>query len=250
MAEGVAPAPETVRLAMWSGPRNISTALMRSWENRSDSVVVDEPLYAHYLATTGLDHPGRREIVGSGETDWRAVVERLMAPVPAGVRVSYHKQMAQHLISGIEHDWILRLTNVLLIRDPREVVSSYLRSRDQVTPEDLGVPQQASLYDELGASASPPLVIDAADFLRAPRRYLEALCGVLGLPFEESMLNWPAGPRSSDGVWAPHWYAAVWRSTGFEAYRPRESHLDGPAADVAAACLPAYRALHGVRWLP
>jgi hypothetical protein len=240
---------DVARLAMWSGPRNISTALMRAWENRSDSVVVDEPLYAHYLATTGLDHPGREEIIATGETDWRVAVEGLVGPTAPGVRVSYQKQMAHHLTVEIDHAWIARLTNVLLIRDPREVVASYLTSRDQVAPDDIGIPQQLSLYQELAATGSPPRVIAAADFLLAPRSYLEGLCDAVGLPFEEGMLAWPEGPRDTDGVWAPYWYDAVRRSTGFAAYHPRETHLEGVAAHVAAACMPAYETLHAERWL-
>ncbi|HEY7070382.1 MAG TPA: hypothetical protein VH479_09725, partial [Acidimicrobiales bacterium] len=157
------PEGEVVRLAVWSGPRNISTALMRSWENRGDTAVVDEPLYAHYLLATGLDHPGRDEVIAAGETDWRRVVDTLLGPPPGGTRVYYQKHMAHHLLPGMDRDWVARLTNVLLIRDPREVVASYVRSRATVTVEDTGLPQQVRLHDEL----SPP-VLDAADVLRRP----------------------------------------------------------------------------------
>src|ERR1700709_1245534 len=136
---------DTVRLAMWSGPRNISTALMRSWENRPDTVVVDEPLYAHFLAETGIDHPGRDEVLAVGETDWRVVVDALLAPLPSAVDVFYQKHMAHHLLPSIDRDWIGSLTNVLLIRDPREVVASYVKSRERVTASDIGLPQQISL---------------------------------------------------------------------------------------------------------
>jgi hypothetical protein len=240
-----------VRLAMWSGPRNISTALMRSWENRSDSVVVDEPFYAHFLAATGIDHPGRAEVVAVGETDWRIVVDRLLAPAAPGVRVFYQKQMAHHLTGQIDDfGWLASLHSVLLIRDPSEVVASYVRSRATVTPDDLGVWRQVTLYDQIAAFGSPPRVIDSADFLRDPRRYLEALCDEHGLPFDDAMLTWPAGPRDSDGVWGRYWYDAVWKSTGFEPYRARDVQLSGPAADVAAACQEAYERLHALRWLP
>jgi hypothetical protein len=240
-----------MRLAMWSGPRNISTALMRAWESRSDSVVVDEPFYAHYLAATGVDHPGRDEVVAVGETDWRVVVDQLLRPVEPGVRVFYQKQMAHHLTDQIdEFGWLGSLQNVMLIRDPAEVVSSYIRSRATVTAGDIGVERQRSMYHELASSGLPPRVIDSADFLRDPRRYLDALCDELGLPFEESMLSWPPGRRDTDGVWGPYWYEAVWTSTGFEPYRPREVRLRGEAAEVAAACREAYEGLHAVRWLP
>ena len=148
----------TVRLAVWSGPRNLSTALMRSWENRPDTVVVDEPLYAHYLGATGLDHPGRDEVIAAGETDWRRVVAGLAGPVPDGIRVQYQKQMAHHLLPEIDRDWVAGLTNVMLIRDPREVVASYVRARESVAVDDIGLPQQVALYDDLaGAGPAPPV---------------------------------------------------------------------------------------------
>ena len=141
---------------------------MRSWENRPDTVVVDEPLYAHYLQATGVDHPGRDEVVAAGETDWRAVVASLVGPVAPGVAVHYQKHMTHHLLPDVDRGWVERLTNVLLIRDPREVVASYVRSRAEVTAEDVGLPQQVRLYEELAAAGSPPPVIDAGDFLREP----------------------------------------------------------------------------------
>jgi hypothetical protein len=248
-APAAATPTDPVRLAVWSGPRNISTALMRSWENRPDTVVVDEPLYAHYLQATGLDHPGRDEVIAAGETDWRAVVAGLLGPVPGGARVLYQKHMTHHLLPGIEQGWIARLTNVLLIRDPAEVVGSYVRSRATVTADDIGLPQQVRLYDDLAAAGALPPVVDARDFLLAPEPYLRALCAHAGVDFTDRMLAWPPGPRDSDGVWGRYWYDAVWRSTGFDAYRPRHVHLDGPAAEVAATCRPLYAHLHATRWV-
>lgn len=238
---------EVVRLAVWSGPRNISTAMMRSWENRPDTIVVDEPLYAHYLAATGLDHPGRDEVIAAGETSWRAVVRTLLGPVPPGTRVFYQKHMSHHLLPMIERGWIRQLTNVLLIRDPVEVVASYVKSRATVTPHDIGLPQQVVLYDELAAAGSPPPIIDAADFLRDPAGYLTAICALIGVEFTPGMLSWPAGPRDSDGVWGPYWYTNVWRSTGFEPHRPRHPHLTGAYAEVADRCREHYAYLHAKR---
>jgi hypothetical protein len=237
-----------VRLAVWSGPRNISTALMRSWENRPDAAVVDEPLYAHYLAVTGLDHPGREEVIASGETDWRKVVATLLGPAPGEARVFYQKHMAHHLLPGIERGWVGGLTNVMLIRDPREVVASYVRARADVTADDIGLRQQVRLYDELAAAGTPPPVIDARDFLRRPEAHLRAMCDHVGVEFSPRMLAWPPGPRDSDGVWGRHWYEAVWRSTGFAGYRPRELNLHGRAAAVADECRPQYERLHAARW--
>ena len=238
------------RLAVWSGPRNISTALMRSWGNRPDTLVVDEPLYAHYLEATGLEHPGRDEVVAAGEVDWRRVVATLLGPVPDGTRVFYQKHMAHHLLPGIDRDWLAGLTNVLLIRDPREVVASYVRARRDVAAEDIGLPQQARLHDELAAVGRPPPVIDAGDFLARPEAYLRALCAHVGVAFTDRMLAWAPGPRDTDGVWGRHWYAAVWASTGFAPPRPGAPRLAGPHAAVAERCLPLYARLHEARWVP
>jgi hypothetical protein len=226
---------------MWSGPRNISTALMRSWENRPDCRVVDEPLYAYYLAETGLDHPARDQVIAAGETSWQAVVAELTAPVDG---IYYQKHMTHHLIPQLPRDWIGSLTNVLLIRDPAEVVASYVRSRANVVAEDIGLVQQSELYDQLGGAVP---VIDAADFLRDPEGYLRWVCDFIDVDFTEAMLRWPAGPRESDGVWAPYWYDAVLSSTGFEPYRPREVELHGVALEAAQRSQPDYERLRAAR---
>ena len=236
-----------VRVAMWSGPRNISTAMMRAWENRGDCAVSDEPLYAHYLDRTGLDHPAREKVIADGDTDWQRVVAALLGPVPDGAAVWYQKHMTHHLLPHMDHAWIAQLRNVLLIRDPREVVASYVKSRATVTADDIGLPQQIALYDELCTAGSPPPILDAGDFLRAPEIHLRALCAWLGIEFTSRMLQWPKGPRDSDGIWAPHWYAHVWESTGFEAPVEKEINLSGAAAEVAEECLPHYQRLHALR---
>lgn len=228
-----------VRLAVWSGPRNISTALMRSWENRPDTRVTDEPLYAHYLSRTGLDHPGRDAVVAAGETSWPAIVAGLTAPVDG---IHYQKHMSHHLLPDLPRDWIAELTNVLLIRDPAQVVASYVRSRADVAAEDLGLAQQVELLDRLGAP-----VIDAADFLRDPEGHLRWLCDFAGVGFTDRMLRWPAGPRESDGVWAPYWYDAVLASTGFAPYVPRRVVLDGAARVAAERSRPHYDRLYEAR---
>ena len=233
-----------VRLAVWSGPRNISTALMRSWENRPDCRVVDEPLYAYYLAETGLDHPARDEVIAAGETSWQAVVAELTAPTTQTAGIYYQKHMTHHLLPQLPRDWISELTNVLLIRDPAEVVASYIRSRADVVAEDIGLVQQAELFEQLGGA---PPVIDAADFLRDPEGYLRWLCRHIDVDFTDDMLHWPAGPRASDGVWAPYWYHAVLASTGFEPYRPRQVELHGAALEAAERSRPYYERLHAVR---
>ena len=241
-----------LRIGMWSGPRNISTAMMRAWENRPDCAVSDEPLYAAYLAQTGLDHPGRDEVIAAGDSAWRRVADALLGPVPPGKPVWYQKHMAHHLLPGMDHDWIHGLRNVFLIRDPDEVVSSYLRSRATVEPADIGLLQQAELFDELtSASGVSPTVIDSGDFLADPGTFLRALCDLFGLEFTGRMLHWPPGPRDSDGVWAPHWYDTVWKSTGFEPPSARPAPvLDDAAQAVADACRPAYEKLREARLRP
>jgi hypothetical protein len=237
----------TVRVAMWSGPRNISTAMMRAWENRPDTVVVDEPLYAEYLLRTGVDHPGRDEVIAAQPTSLTEVVDQLLAPLPHGRTVHYAKHMAHHLDLGVDAAWTDAFRNVLLIRDPAEVVASYVRSREACEPDDIGLLQQQWLLDRWDALAHDVPVIDSADFLRDPEAHLRWLCDWLGIPFTERMLSWAPGPRDSDGVWAPYWYDAVLASTGFEPYRPREVHLSAHDADVAETCRPAYERMHSRR---
>ena len=229
----------TVRVAMWSGPRNISTAMMRAWENRPDCEVVDEPFYGAYLQRTGLEHPGRDEVIASQPTDPAEVVAALRAPT--GSAVHYAKHMTHHLADDMDLGWVADFRNVLLIRDPAEVVASYVRSREACEPDDIGLLQQERLMDAFPAGTP---VIDAGDFLRDPEAFLRWLCGWLDIEFTERMLHWPAGPRVSDGVWAPYWYAAVQRSTGFEPWRQRVVDLSPHDAAVAEACRPAYAGLH------
>jgi hypothetical protein len=235
---------EPLRIAMWSGPRNVSTALMRAWENRADTAVSDEPLYAHYLLATGIDHPGRDEVIASQENDWRRVVDALLGPAPEARPVWYQKHMSHHLLAGIGRDWLDRVENCFLIRDPREVVASYVRKRAEVSLADIGLAQQVEIFRRVVERAGRvPPVIDAADLLRDPARILAALCGRLGIAFSERMLSWPAGPRRSDGVWAKHWYGAVERSTGFAPYRAEPVELEPAQEGVARAAEPFYREL-------
>ncbi|WP_036226630.1 hypothetical protein [Marmoricola sp. URHB0036] len=228
----------TVRVAMWSGPRNISTAMMRSWENRPDTDVVDEPFYAAYLASTGLDHPAREEVIASQPTDPDEVVRRLRDEGSAPVQ--YAKHMTHHILRDWPLDWVTDFRNILLIRDPEEVVASYVRSREACEPEDIGLLQQVRLLDAL---PEDPPIIDAGDFLRDPEGHLRWMCDWLGVDFTDRMLSWPAGPRQSDGVWAPYWYGAVVRSTGFEPWRARQVELNEHDAAVALACRRAYDTL-------
>ena len=242
------PETQTLRLAMWSGPRNISTAMMRAWENRPDTAVWDEPFYAHYLAHTGIDHPGRDKIIAAGDSDWRSVVARLTGPIPDGKTIFYQKHMTHHLLAHIDRSWLNSLSNCFLIRRPHEVLLSYSKTRDHVTAEDVGFPQQAEIFEYVrNHTHTTPIVIDAADFLKQPRGFLELICTRLDIPFSERMLNWPPGPRASDGVWAEYWYAAVQTSTGFAPYRSRREPLPPKLLKVAQACMPYYESLHRYR---
>jgi hypothetical protein len=227
---------------MWSGPRNLSTALMRSFGNRADAAAVrDEPFYAVYLAMSGKPHPMRGEILAAQPTDWPSVVAACSeAPVPSG-RIAYQKQMTHHMLPGIPRDWLKRLTNVFLIRDPRRVVASYAARREQVSLDDLGFVQQAELYDSLAAAT--PAVVEAEDIRADPRGMLTRLCARVDLPFDDAMLHWPAGPRASDGVWAPHWYSSVEASTGFTPPDPDPPPMDDAMEALAAAARPAYKHL-------
>jgi len=231
-----------LRLAMWSGPRNLSTALMRSWGNREDTVVVDEPLYAHYLAVTGRPHPGREQVIAHHETDWRRVVEMLLAPQPPDTRIFYQKQMSHHLLPDIGREWLSQMTHAFLIREPRAMLASLAGKLEQFTLADTGLPQQVEIFDHvLEATSRVPPVVDSADLLAAPEDMLRRLCDALGVPFSERMLAWPPGRRDTDGIWAPWWYSRVEESTGFE--RPPAqppAPLPEELRAIEAQCRPLY----------
>jgi len=232
-------------IAMWSGPRNLSTAMMRAWENRADTCVVDEPFYAHFLHATGLDHPMREAVIAAGDTDWRRVVERLVTPPDTGL--FYQKHITTHWQADFSIDWLSGLSHAFLIRAPEPVAASYARKRKGGTPADLGYPQQAALFDAVASMrGEPPPVIDGERFLRDPEGQLRTLCDRLDVAFDPAMLAWPAGPRDSDGVWGAHWYDAVNRSGGFAPPSTAPESADDLAPGqrrVAEACRPYYEAL-------
>ncbi|NBC16177.1 MAG: HAD family hydrolase [Bacteroidetes bacterium] len=236
---------------MWSGPRTISTALMRSWGSRPDTVVCDEPLYAHYLQATGRDHPGRDEILAQHEADWRAVVRWLTGPTPDGKAIFYQKHMAHHLLSGMMGDWLADLQHAFLIRDPREMLLSLVKVLPEPRLEDTGLPQQWALFqyvrEETGET--PPVLV-AREVLEQPGPMLRALCDALGVPFTEAMLSWEPGPRPTDGAWARHWYATVEASTGFQPYRPKPDSLPDHLRPLHDEAMPYFEKLHAHRFVP
>jgi len=239
-----------LRLAMWSGPRNISTAFMRSWGNREDTIVVDEPFYAHYLQVTGRDHPGRDEIVAQHEPDWRRVAESLVAPLPPHVRVFYQKQMSHHLLPHMGRDWLDSVTHGFLIRDPGEMLVSLSEKLASFDLLATGLPQQVEIFEHvIERTGKAPPVLDSADLLERPEPMLRALCAALGVPFSDRMLWWPAGRRDTDGIWARHWYDRVEQSTGFEtpsakpAVTVETKTLPPKVAAIEAQCRPLYEKL-------
>lgn len=209
---------ETTRIAMWSGPRNISTAMMRSFGSRADTWVVDEPFYAAYLAVSGADHPMTAETLASQPNDPMDVAEALLAEPPGGRTIFYQKHMTHHMLPGFGLDWMAECRNAFLIRDPELVLASYVEKRGDVTLADVGFVQQAEIFareaDRLGHA---PPVVEGIDVLRDPAGTLSKLCEALGIAWDAAMLSWPPGRRETDGVWAPAWYDAVEKSTGFEA---------------------------------
>lgn len=230
------------RIAMWSGPRNISTAMMRSWENRPDTTVHDEPFYAHYLKQTGYDHPGAAEIIATMETDWQVVVQTLTGNIPDGKTIYYQKHMTHHILPHIDITWILSLSNAFLIRDPHEMLLSYIKVRPNLDLAETGLPQQVQLFNYVKAQTGiTPPVIDARDVLENPRRVLSLLCAALDIPFTEAMLHWSAGKRSTDGIWAKYWYSAVEKSTDFAPYKPRTTTLPDNYSDLLIDCEGLYQ---------
>jgi hypothetical protein len=240
-----------IRIAMWSGPRNISTALMRSWESRGDTFVIDEPFYASYLRETDVDHPGRDEVIAACETDWRKVLEGLTGEIPDGKTIFYQKHMAHHVLPGMEGPWLDGLRHAFLLRDPLEMLISLDKIMAAPRLEDTGLPQQLRLFRHVGdRSSTTPPVVDAADILTNPEAMLRRLCAALGVDFTEKMLRWKAGPRETDGVWARFWYGSVYESTGFRPYTSTAKTLPEHLRPVYEECLPYYDTLSKYRLVP
>ena len=228
-----------MRIAMWSGPRNLSTAMMYAFGNRPDFDIRDEPFYAPYLAATGLDHAMREEILSRHETDPDAVARSCRE---GGAPHLYMKHMPHHMLPGFPLDWAEECVNIHLIRHPARVIASYTAKREAPTLEDIGFRQQVELFERLGG-----LILDSFEIRADPGAAMKALCREIGLPFDERMLFWPAGPRKQDGVWASHWYGAVHASTGFAGAEGALPALDQEAAALCAQAMPFYETLRDCR---
>ncbi|MEL6642869.1 MAG: HAD family hydrolase [Pseudomonadota bacterium] len=232
---------------MWSGPRNLSTAMMYSFAQRADCAVWDEPFYAAYLEETDLDHPMREAVIAAGEPDMARVIDRCLGPVPDGHSLFYQKHMTHHLLDHWPLDWLADVTNVFLIRHPARVVASYLRKRETPVFDDLGFRQQTRLFEHVEGTGQKPVIIDCDDILADPKAALSALCDALDMPFDPAMLGWDRGPKPFDGAWAPHWYGAVHRSTGFGQPEPDLPRIDPAFAPLVERAMPTYQAIHARR---
>ena len=231
----------TLRINLWSGPRNVSTALMYSFAQRTDTRAVDEPLYAHYLRVSGAEHPARDEVLAAQENDGEKVVRDLILG-PCDRPLLFLKQMAHHLVD-LDRGFLAETKNVLLIRDPSEVLRSFDIVVRQPTLQDIGIASERRLFDELRGLGQDPPVVDSRQLLLDPPGVLGQLCDRLGIPFDAAMLRWPAGPKAEDGIWAPHWYENAHQSTGFGPYIPKTEPFPVRLKSVLDEALPHYQAL-------
>ena len=233
------------RIAMWSGPRNISTAMMRAWENRADTAVVDEPFYACYLTTAKLVHPMQEEVLASQSNDWNEVIRStLRRALRHDQVIQYQKHMTHHMVGDIDEEWFSSVSHAFLIRHPAAVAASYSQKRDSLCAEDIGFKRQKELFDMACQNGDlPPPVVESRSVLMNPHKTLSALCTKLGVPFDNNMLKWPSGKRVTDGAWAPHWYQAVEQSTGFSPYKEKSVSLTAQLQQVVNESLPYYEAM-------
>lgn len=232
----------TLRVNCWSGPRNVSTALMRSFAQRRDTRAVDEPLYGYYLLTTGAPHPGRDELVEILETDARKIVDETILG-PCDRDVLFCKQMVHHLTPELDLSFLDECVNVLLIRDPAEVIASLVHQLPEPTMRDVGLERQTELFEDLASRGQEPPVLDAREVLLDPERVLRELCDRVGIGWDAAMLSWPAGPHPEDGVWARYWYDKLWESTGWAPYRPKDAEVPESCRDLLDECRAHYDVL-------
>jgi hypothetical protein len=231
----------TIRINLWSGPRNVSTALMYSFAQRSDTLVIDEPLYAHYLRVSDADHPGKAEVIDAMIDDGERVIREVILGA-CDRPVLFMKQMAHHLVE-IKRDFLAETVNVLLIRDPVQMLPSLGQTLTNPILRDTGLAMQAVLYQQLLDLGQQPPVLESKQLLLNPHRVLSQLCDQIGIGFDEKMLQWPAGARPEDGIWAKYWYHNVHKSTGFDQYRPKNEPFPPRLLRLLAECKPHYELL-------
>lgn len=232
-----------MNIAMWSGPRNLSTAMMYSFGAREDCAVWDEPFYAAYLEETGLVHPMRDEIIAAGEKDPQKVATRCATAHPSGKAHFYQKHMTHHMIEAMPRDWFDQVSHVFLIRHPARVLASYAQKRDNPTLEDIGFRQQAEIYQSLRDTGQDPLIVDSYDIRQSPEHMLRAICEGVGIAYDPNMTSWPKGGHPDNGAWAPHWYNAVHQSTGFAGAEGGLPDIPEDLKPVLQAALPYYSEL-------
>ncbi len=233
---------------MWSGPRNLSTVLMRSFENRKDTVVIDEPFYAHFLKQTNLNHPGKNEIISTLDSNWDNIVLKITGPIPQNKSIWYQKHMAQHNLEGCDINWINSFHNCILIRDPKYVIPSYNKEYSLSDEKLLGYSQQLDLIQILEdkKGATPP-IFDATDILKKPEKALKKICTSVGISFSQSMLKWPKGKRKSDGIWAKYWYRNVENSSEFYPFQKKNIVIDKKLIPLYKKCLADYNSMYEKR---
>ena len=237
-----------IRIAMWSGPRNISTAMMRSWESRSDTFVIDEPYYAYYLSKTDLDHPGREDVLREGEFDCKRVSHDLINDVKDDCSIYYQKHITHHLLDSIDREWMKSVTNCFLIRDPKDMIISYSRVHPDLNMHLLGLEEQKEIFEYVSNMANDiPPIIDSKDVLMNPRDILGKFCEKIGVIFSEEMLSWPRGARDTDGNWGKYWYKNVMNSTGFNEYKPKTEDVPERYEELYLECYSLYEKLHKLR---
>ena len=237
-----------IRIAMWSGPRNISTAMMRSWESRSDTFVIDEPFYPYYLSQTDVDHPGREEVISNGELDKDEVSKGLITDIQEGCSIYYQKHITHHLLPSIDRSWMEKVENCFLIRDPKDMIISYSRVHPDLTMHLLGLEEQNEIFEHVrDITGNIPPIVDAKDVLINPRNILGKLCNKIGVIFSEEMLTWSRGSRETDGNWGKYWYKNVVNSTGFNQYKPKTEDVPAKYQNLYEECLSLYNNLHNLR---
>ena len=233
---------------MWSGPRNISTAMMRSWESRADTFVIDEPYYAYYLTQTDLNHPGREDVIRDGELDSEKISYGLVNDTEEDRSIYYQKHITHHLLDSIDREWMKSVTNCFLIRDPKDMIISYSKVHPDLNMHLLGLEEQKEIFEYVSnMTGEVPPIIDSKDVLMNPRDILSKFCEAVGVIFSEEMLSWPRGARDTDCNWGKYWYKNVMNSTGFNEYRPKTEDVPSKYQDLYEECLSLYNNLHDLR---